>query len=328
MPALVEMEFEGIRLDGKILGEFGEQLAKQIAVSEQGIYRLAGSEFNLNSPRQLGEILFERLKLVEGAKKTKTGQYATSEQVLQELAGEHEIIQRILEYRAATKLKSTYVDTLPGTIWPRTGRVHTTYRQVSTATGRLASDNPNLQNIPIRSDQGKEIRKAFVSRDKDHCLLAADYSQIELRIIAALSKEEAMRDAFQQKPRYSHCQKRWPASSVCSLRWSPKHTAAKSKMVNYGIAYGISAFGLAQRLRIPRREAAEIIDHYFAQFPGVRRYMNDTIAFARGLLRIRRNRLRSPTLYSGYPFFQCHHSRFRRTQCHQCADSRNRSRYD
>jgi DNA polymerase-1 len=279
IPALVEMEFAGIRLDGATLKDFGEVLGKQIAECEQGIYRLAGSEFNLNSPRQLGEILFERLKLVEGAKKTKTGQYATSEQVLQELAADHEIVQRILEYRGGSKLKSTYVDTLPTTIWAKTGRVHTTYRQASTSTGRLASDNPNLQNIPIRSDQGKEIRKAFVPRDKDHQLLAADYSQIELRIIAALSKEQAMIEAFQKNVDIHTA----TAARVFGvfLEMVTEEMRRKAKMVNYGIAYGISAFGLAQRLRIPRREASQIIDHYFAQFPGIRRYMSETIEFAR-----------------------------------------------
>lgn len=279
IPALVEMEFEGIRLDGAALKEFGEVLGKQITECEQGIYQLAGSEFNLNSPRQLGEILFERLKLVEGAKKTKTGQYATSEQVLQELAADHEIVQRILEYRGGSKLKSTYVDTLPMTIWAKTSRVHTTYRQASTSTGRLASDNPNLQNIPIRSDQGKEIRKAFVPRDKDHQLLAADYSQIELRIIAALSKEQAMIEAF-QKDLDIHTATAARVFGVF-LEMVTEEMRRKAKMVNYGIAYGISAFGLAQRLRIPRREASEIIDHYFAQFPGVRSYMSNTIEFAR-----------------------------------------------
>ena len=279
IPALVEMEFEGIRVDARALAEFGEQLAGQIAGYEKEIYSLAGTEFNLNSPKQLGEILFDRLKLVEKAKKTKTGQYATNEQVLQELAGEHPLVQRILDYRGATKLKSTYVDTLPNAIWFKSGRIHTTFRQADTSTGRLASDNPNLQNIPIRTEQGREIRKAFVPRDQNHLLLSADYSQIELRIIAALGNEAGLIDAFRQNLDI-HTATAARVFGVFLDMVTPE-MRRKAKMVNYGIAYGISAFGLAQRLGIPRKEAAEIIDHYFAQFPGVRQYMSDTIEFTR-----------------------------------------------
>jgi DNA polymerase-1 len=279
IPALVEMEFEGIRVDAKALEDFGIQLGKEMTACEGDIYRLSGGEFNLNSPKQLGEILFERLKLVDGAKKTKTGQYATSEQILQELAGEHEIVRRILGYREASKLKSTYVDTLPGAIWSKTNRIHTTFRQTSTSTGRLASDNPNLQNIPIRTEQGREIRKAFVPRDKDHLLLSADYSQIELRIIAALSKEPGLLEAF-QKNLDIHTATAARVFGVM-LNLVTEDMRRKAKMVNYGLSYGMSAFGLAQRLGIPRREAMEIIDHYFAQFPLIRRYMTDTIEFAR-----------------------------------------------
>ena len=279
IPALVEMEYEGIRVDAKALAEFGEQLAREILKYEKEIYGLAGGEFNLNSPKQLGEVLFDRLKLAEKAKKTKTGQYATNEQVLQELADAHPIVQRILDYRGATKLKSTYVDTLPGAIWFKSGRIHTSFRQADTSTGRLASDNPNLQNIPIRTEQGREIRKAFVPRDEKYLLMSADYSQIELRIIAALGKETGLIEAFRQDLDI-HTATAARVFGVFLDMVTPE-MRRKAKMVNYGIAYGISAFGLAQRLGIPRKEAAEIIEHYFAQFPGVRRYMSETIEFAR-----------------------------------------------
>ena len=279
VPVLAEMEYEGIRVDAKALAEFGEQLAREMAECEKGIYGLAGCEFNLNSPRQLGEILFEKLKLIEKPKKTKTGQYATGEQILQELAPRHEIVQRILDFRGASKLKSTYVDALPTAIWHRSGRIHTTFHQASTATGRLASDSPNLQNIPIRTEQGREIRKAFIPRDANYLLLSADYSQIELRIIAALSRETAMIEAFAKKLDIHTA----TAARVFGvmLELVTSEMRRKAKMVNYGIAYGISAFGLAQRLAIPRKEAAEIIDHYFAQFPGISRYMSETVEFAR-----------------------------------------------
>ena len=279
IPALVEMEFEGIHVDARALGEFGEELGRKMVEYEKEIYALAGTEFNLNSPKQLGEILFDRLKLVEKAKKTKTGQYATNEQVLQELAAEHPLVQRILDYRSCTKLKSTYVDTLPGAIWFKSGRIHTTFRQADTSTGRLASDNPNLQNIPIRTEQGREIRKAFVPRDGNHLLMSADYSQIELRIIAALGKEAGLIEAFRQNLDI-HTATAARVFGVFLDLVTPE-MRRKAKMVNYGIAYGISAFGLAQRLAIPRKEAAEIIEHYFTQFPGVRKYMSDTIEFAR-----------------------------------------------
>src|SRR6185369_6527479 len=246
---------------------------------ELTIYRIAGREFNLNSPRQLGEILFQDLKLLENPKKTRTGQFSTDEQTLIDLAPDHEIIQRLLDYRTASKWKSTYADTLPTTIWKKTGRVHTTYQQTATSTGRLNSQNPNLQNIPIRTEHGREIRKAFVPRDADHLLLSADYSQIELRIIAALSNETSLLDAFQKKMDVH------TATAAKVFGVFPEMVTAdmrsKAKMVNYGISYGISAFGLAQRLGIPRREGAEIIDQYFKQFPGIRKYMDDTIAFAR-----------------------------------------------
>jgi DNA polymerase-1 len=278
LPVLVDMEHEGVRLDAAALADFSTQLSKEMAEEEGRIYQLAGTKFNLNSPKQLGQILFDVLKIGGTRKKTKTGQYSTNEQTLIELAGEHEIVKRLLDYRAATKLKSTYADALPLAIWPATGRVHTTYSQVVTATGRLNSQNPNLQNIPIRTEKGREIRKAFVPRDADHLLLSADYSQIELRIIAALSHEEGMLEAFRQNLDIHTA----TAAKVygVALGGVTSEMRSKAKMVNYGIAYGISAFGLAQRLAIPRKEAAEIIEHYFARFPGIARYMHETIAFA------------------------------------------------
>jgi DNA polymerase-1 len=279
IPVLVEMEFEGIKLDAPTLAEFANQLAKQIAELELTICRMAGTTFNLNSPRQLGQILFDVLKICEKPKKTKTGQYVTDEQTLAALAPDHEIVQRLLEHRTATKLKSTYADALPAAIWPKTGRVHTTYNQVATATGRLNSQNPNLQNIPIRSERGQEIRKAFVPRDKEYRLLSADYSQIELRIIAALTREPALLEAF-RSGQDIHTATAARIYGVLPGLVTPE-MRRKAKMVNFGIAYGISAFGLSQRLGIPRKEGAEIIENYFKQFPGIRKYMDDTIAFAR-----------------------------------------------
>jgi DNA polymerase I len=278
LPVLVDMEHEGIRIDTKALADFSIQLANEMAEHEQAIYRIAGREFNINSPRQLGEVLFEHLKLLDKPKKTRTGQYSTDEQTLIDLAPDHEIVQRLLDYRTASKLKSTYADTLPGTVWPRTGRVHTTYQQTATATGRLNSQNPNLQNIPIRTEHGREIRRAFVPRDDEHLLLSADYSQIELRIIAALTQEASLLEAFQQKLDIHTA----TAAKVFGvfLEMVTPDMRRKAKMVNYGISYGISAFGLAQRLRIPRKEAASIIEQYFARFPGVKKYMIDTVAFA------------------------------------------------
>src|SRR5207249_447002 len=279
LPALVDMEFEGVRVDARVLAEFAELLGKEMAGHEHAIYRLADTEFNLNSPKQLGEVLFDRLRIAHAPKKTRTGQYATDEQTLIALGSEHEIVRRLLEYRECSKLKSTYADALPAAIFAKTGRVHTTLHQLATATGRLNSQNPNLQNIPIRSRLGQEIRKAFVPRDDDHLLLSADYSQIELRIIAALSRETTMLEA----PRSGvdiHVATASRIFGVPQKEVTPE-MRERCKMVNYGIAYGMSAFGLAQRLGIPRKEAAQIIDHYFAQFPGIRKYMTDTVEFAR-----------------------------------------------
>jgi DNA polymerase-1 len=276
---LVDMEFEGIKIDAAALAEFAMQLSKEMDESEKAVYRLAGTTFNLNSPRQLGQVLFDLLKIGDAPKKTKTGQYSTDEQTLAALAADHEIVQRLLEYRTASKLKSTYADALPQTIWPKTGRVHTTYNQVMTTTGRLNSQNPNLQNIPIRTERGQEIRKAFVPRSGEYRLLSADYSQIELRIIAALSRETAMLEAFKAGMDV-HTSTAARVFGVFPDLVTPE-MRRKAKMVNFGIAYGISAFGLSQRLGIPRKEAADIIDQYFKQFPGIRRYMDETIEFAR-----------------------------------------------
>jgi DNA polymerase-1 len=279
IPVLVDMEFEGIRVDATALADFGAQLAKEIDEHERRICQLAGTTFNLNSPRQLGQILFDVMKICEAPRKTKTGQYATDEQTLAALAPDHEIVRRLLEHRAATKLKSTYADALPVAIWPKTNRIHTTYNQVMTSTGRLNSQDPNLQNIPIRTDRGQEIRKAFVPRSSEYLLLSADYSQIELRIIAALSREPGLLDAFKSGADVHTA----TAAKVFGVfpEMVTSEMRRKAKMVNYGIAYGISAFGLAQRLGIARKEAGEIIDQYFKQFPGLRKYMDDTIAFAR-----------------------------------------------
>ena len=279
IPVLVDMEHEGIRVESAALNDFAAMLSKEMSQQEKTICQMAGKEFNVNSPRQLGEVLFEGLKICEKPKKTKTGQYATDEQTLTSLAPDHEIVRRLLEYRAAAKLKSTYADALPAAIWPKTKRIHTTYNQAATATGRLNSQNPNLQNIPIRRERGQEIRKAFVPRDKEHRLLSADYSQIELRIIAALSREAGLLEAFRTGADIH------TATAAKVFGVAPDAVTSemrrKAKMVNYGIAYGISAFGLAQRLGIPRREGAEIIEQYFKQFAGIREYMDKTIAFAR-----------------------------------------------
>ena len=278
-PVLVDMEREGIRIDAAALAEASESLGATMTRLEARIQELAGTSFNLNSPKQLGQILFDFLKLDAKPRKTRTGQYATDEQVLSALAAKHEIAARILEYREAAKLKSTYVDSLPTFIFPGTGRVHTTFGQAQTATGRLQSQNPNLQNIPIRSEQGQEIRKAFVPRSEEFLLLSADYSQIELRILAALSGDEAMREAFVGGQDIHTA----TAARVFGVALEEVDAAMrrKAKMVNYGLAYGMSAFGLSQRLGISRSEAAQIMEQYFAQFPGIRGYIDACIAFAR-----------------------------------------------
>ncbi|MBG0781820.1 MAG: DNA polymerase I [Bacteroidales bacterium] len=276
---LVAMEAEGVKVDGDNLQQISELMGKEILELEKAIYEAAGKQFNIASPKQLGEVLFDHLGLNPKSKKTKTGQYATSEDVLLKIQKAHPIIPMILDYRSLTKLKSTYIDSLPTLINPRDGRIHTSYNQAVAATGRLSSNNPNLQNIPIRTDRGREIRKAFVPRNKDFTLLAADYSQIELRIIAHLSKDVGMTEAF-KKGLDIHSATAARVYGV-NLEDVTKEMRRNAKTVNFGIIYGISAFGLSERLDIPRGEAADIIKNYFEQYPGIKAYMNDQIAFAR-----------------------------------------------
>jgi DNA polymerase I len=276
---LTDMEFEGVRIDIGSLADLSVALDQESREIEKRVYELAGVRFNLASPKQLGEVLFEKLKLDPKAKKTKTGQYATGEEILSKLADEHEIAQAILDHRQMIKLKSTYVDALPTMINKKTGRIHTTYNQFVAATGRLSSINPNLQNIPIRTSRGREIRKAFVPRDENHVLLSADYSQIELRLMAEFSKDESMMDAFRMG-RDIHATTAAKIFKV-PLEEVTSDMRRKAKTANFGIIYGISAFGLAQRLSIPRSEAKEIIDAYFSEFPAVKEYMDSAIEKAR-----------------------------------------------
>jgi DNA polymerase I len=277
---LTDMEYEGIRIDVNFLTEYSNQLEKDAKIAEENVYKQAGVRFNLASPRQLGEVLFEKLKLDNTAKKTKTGQYQTGEDVLLKLAAKgHQIVDDILAFRELTKLKSTYVDALPQLINRKTGRVHTTYGQAVAVTGRLASNNPNLQNIPVRTERGKEIRKAFIPRDDKHILLSADYSQIELRIVAAISGDPNMVAAFKGGTDIHTA----TAARVYNVNESDvtKEMRYKAKSVNFGIIYGQGAFGLADNLGISRTEAKEIIDNYKKQFAGIQRYMDTTINFAR-----------------------------------------------
>lgn len=273
------MEYAGIRVDVDFLKNYSTELEKEAKSAEESVYAQAGVRFNLASPKQLGEVLFERMKLDEKAKKTKTGQYATGEDVLAKLAGQHKICNDILTYRELTKLKSTYVDALPQMINPKTGRVHTSYAQAVAVTGRLSSNNPNLQNIPIRTEKGKEIRKAFIPADDNHLLVSADYSQIELRIVAAISNDENMCEAFRTGKDIHTA----TAAKVFNVDEASvtKEMRYKAKSVNFGIIYGQGAFGLAENLGISRTEAKEIIDNYKKQFPNIQRYMDDTIKFAK-----------------------------------------------
>jgi DNA polymerase-1 len=279
VPVLAAMEAEGVMLDTATLKEYSVQLGKESAEVEEQVYDLAGQTFNIASPKQLGEILYEKLRITDKPARTATKQYSTGEDVLVKMLYRHPIIQLILDYRSLTKLKSTYVDTLPALISPRDRRIHTSYNQAVAATGRLSSNNPNLQNIPIRTERGREIRKAFVPRNKDFILLSADYSQIELRIIAELSEDFNMLDAF----RHGLDIHTATAARVYGLPLEAvtSEMRRKAKTVNFGIIYGISAFGLSERLNIPRREAADIIDAYFRQYPGIKQYMDKTIVFAR-----------------------------------------------
>lgn len=281
MPVLTDMEYQGVRVDEKTLNEYSEDLTQRLKSLEKDIYELAGEKFNINSPRQLGDILFEKLGLGKGtkAKKTKTGQYATSEQILIDLANKHELPERVLAYRGIKKLQSTYVDALPQLINPKTGRVHTTFSQSVAVTGRLSSINPNLQNIPIRTQDGREVRKGFIPRSEEYTLLSADYSQVELRIMAALSQDSNMLEAF----RTGLDIHRATASRVFGVEpdevTSDQRSAAKT--VNFGIIYGISAFGLSQRMNISRSEAQDIIKTYFDKYSQVKEYMDQSIETAK-----------------------------------------------
>lgn len=276
---LADIEKEGVRIDMDTLINYSKELELDIRRFEQNVYDKCGIKFNLASPKQLGEVLFDKLQLDPKAKKTKTGQYQTGEDVLLALAHKSDIVQDILDFRQLQKLKSTYVDALPLLVNPKTGRVHTSFNQAVAATGRLSSNNPNLQNIPIRTERGREVRKAFIPRDENHVLLSADYSQIELRIIADISKEENMLDAF-NKGIDIHTA---TAAKVYGIPIEEVDSTQRrnAKAVNFGIIYGQSAFGLSQNLGIPRKEAAEIIDQYFTQYPGIKKYMSDTMNFAR-----------------------------------------------
>ena len=276
---LSEMECEGVRVDTAFLQDYSRELTKQSLDLQTLIHEMAGEQFNIASPQQVGRILFDKLKLADKPKTTKTGQYQTDEETLIGLSAEHEIVQRILDFRQLQKLKGTYVDALPQLVNQRTGRVHTSFNQAVAATGRLSSQNPNLQNIPIRTELGKEVRRAFVPHDENHTLLSADYSQIELRVIAHVSKDEGMMEAFRQgiDIHTATAARVWgvPLEDV------DKDMRRKAKTVNFGIIYGISAFGLSQRVGISRKEAKEIIDNYFIKFPGIKDYMDSTIDFAR-----------------------------------------------
>lgn len=275
---LSDMERTGVNLDTYALQELSTELEKDITRLEQEIYTLAGTQFNVSSPKQLGEVLFEVMKIDKKPKKTPTGQYATGEDILLTYEAEHSIVKNILDFRELQKLKSTYVDALPALLSPTTGRIHTSYNQAVTATGRLSSTNPNLQNIPIRTPRGREIRKAFIPTDESYRIFSADYSQIELRIMAAFSGDESMLEAFNQGVDI-HATTASKVFSV-SLEDVTSDMRRKAKMVNFGIIYGISPFGLANRLAISRQEAKEIIDAYFLQFPKVKEYMDSCIQTA------------------------------------------------
>ena len=279
LSVLADMELEGINLDTAFLQSLSTDLDNDIATLVEKIYKEAGQEFNIASPKQLGEILFDKLKLVDKPKKTKTGQYSTAEDVLSYLAKDHEIIQNVLDYRGLAKLKSTYIDALPEQVEETTGRVHTDYMQTVAATGRLSSNNPNLQNIPIRTERGRQVRKAFVPRNEDYILLAADYSQIELRIIAALSEEDTMIEAFKNGEDI-HAS---TASKVFNVPINEvtREQRGNAKTVNFGIIYGVSAFGLSNQTDLSRSEAKELIETYYKTYPKLRNYMSEQIDFAR-----------------------------------------------
>lgn len=276
---LADMEYTGVKLDESVLQENSKTLAQDLADLEEHIYALAGERFNIASPKQMGEILFEKLRIIENAKLTKTKQYQTGEEVLNKLVNKHPIVSLILEWRQLSKLKSTYIDALPQLINPKTGRIHTTYTQTVTSTGRLSSVNPNLQNIPIRTERGRDIRKAFVASNEDYVMMAADYSQVELRIVAHVCGDERMIDTFRQHKDIHAAM----AAHVYGVDEDQVTSTMRrnAKTVNFGILYGISAFGLAERLHISQKEARELITDYFAGFPKISQYLLDTMEFAR-----------------------------------------------
>ena len=278
VPVLAYIERNGVRIDTEALKETSRNFTIRMHEIEEEIYKLAGTEFNVSSPKQVGEVLFDRLKIVEKAKKTKTGQYVTSEEVLESLKGKHEIVGKILEHRGLKKLLGTYIDALPELINPKTGRIHTSFNQTVTATGRLSSSNPNLQNIPVRDDDGKEIRKAFIPDDGCE-FFSADYSQIELRIMAHLSEDENMIEAFREEQDIHAA----TAAKIYKINIDEvsREQRSKAKTANFGIIYGISVFGLAERLNVDRKEAKELIDGYFENYPKVKAYMDKSIRSAR-----------------------------------------------
>ncbi|HPQ09444.1 MAG TPA: DNA polymerase I [Bacteroidia bacterium] len=279
IPVLVEMERTGVKLDVEFLKNLSHQIQQQLHKTEKEIYHLAGTTFNIASPKQVGEILFEHLKIAEAPKKTKTGQYATSEDILVKYKHHHKIVEEILNYRELAKLKTTYVDALPKMINPKTNRLHTTFQQTIAATGRLSSDSPNLQNIPIRSELGQQVRKAFIAPDDEHVLLSADYSQIELRIVASLSGDKTMIDAFKHhKDIHTSTAARIYGVSENEVTKEMRH---KAKSVNFGIIYGQGPFGLAESLGISRTEAKNLIQNYFEKYPSIKKLMNDLIETAR-----------------------------------------------
>lgn len=279
LDVLAAMEIEGVNLDSEFLSSLSRKLNEDIERLEKDIYEAAGEEFNIGSPKQLGEILFGKMQLVEKPKKTKTGQYSTAEDVLSYLAKDHQIIADVLEYRGLAKLKSTYVDALPNQVNPATQRIHTNYMQTVAATGRLSSTDPNLQNIPIRTERGRQVRKAFVPRDENYTLVAADYSQIELRIIAALSEEENMIAAFQSGEDI-HASTAAKVFNV-AIEDVTREQRSNAKTVNFGIIYGVSAFGLSNQTDLDRSEAKELIDTYYATYPKLKAYMQEQVDFAR-----------------------------------------------
>ncbi len=277
---LLDMELNGVTINTEALDQFAVELKKELEQLEKEIHEMAGVEFNVGSPKQLGEVLFERMKIVDKPKKTKTKQYSTSEETMQQLQDKHPIVKKVLEFRSVKKLLTSYVESLPKLINPSTGKIHTSFNQAIASTGRLSSYNPNLQNIPIREERGKRIREAFVPSDSNHVLLAADYSQIELRIMAHLSGDPKMIEAFRENQDI-HSSTAAKIFHLSSPDQVTKDQRRKAKTANFGIIYGISAWGLSQRLNIPRKDAKELIDEYFKNFPDVKKYMDDRIEFAR-----------------------------------------------